>query len=59
MTEQTSTLEVLFLPVSINLLFKHTIDIRVQAYLRLPVTDSKLVTVLQHKPNSNVAHSVQ
>jgi len=38
MIEQTSKLEALFFPVSINLLFKHMTDILVQAYLRLSVT---------------------
>jgi len=59
MTEQTSNLEALFLPVSIDLLFKHMTDIRVQAYLRLSVTKSKVVTVLQHKPNGNMARLCQ
>jgi hypothetical protein len=59
MTEQTSKLEALSVPVSINLLFKHITDIREQAYLRLSVTNSKLVTVLQHKPNGNAARSFQ
>lgn len=59
MTDQTSNLEVPVLMMSIYLLCKRISDIRVQAYLRTSVTNSQLVTALQHKPNGNVARSFQ
>lgn len=59
MTDQTSNLEVLVVLISVYLLFKRISDIRVQAYLRTCVTNSQLVTALQHKPNGNVALSFQ